>query len=132
LKADDLKLVLMSLKHFVAKITSVLLIFSTFYQTVLSINAILFVYPQLANLQRYQSLTVEKVLVEKAIIIYVSMLVSGTYGITLLVKPAQQLKIAHILVGILIFIGSLFFISQDPIMTDPIQQLILRLLQSRQ
>jgi hypothetical protein len=116
------------LKHVLAKIISLLLIFSGLYQIFLSFNAIFFVYPQLSKFHGYQTLSVEGGLVEKAIIIYISMIVSGTYGLALLFKPAPQIKIAHIIIGILIFIGSLFFISQDPITSDPLQQFILNFL----
>ena len=120
----------MDLKHLLAKITSVLLILSGIYQILLSFNSIFFLYPQLANYQGPQSLTLEEGLVEKAIILYASMIATGTYGMALLIKPAHQIKIIHIIVGILIFIGSIFFISQDPIMTDPIRQFILNLVGS--
>ncbi len=120
----------MDLRYLLAKITSVLLILSGLYQILLSVSAIFFVYPQLANYHGYQSLGAEESLIEKAIIIYISMIASGTYGLALLVKPAHEIKIAHIVVGALIFIGSIFFISQDPITTDPIQQIILNLLGS--
>jgi len=115
-------------KNFLAKTISILLILSGLYQILLSFNAIFFVYPQLADYHGYQSFTAEGGLVEKAIIIYISMITSGTYGLALLVKPAPQVKAAHIIIGILIFIGSVFFISQDPITSDPIQRLILKFL----
>lgn len=117
----------MGLKHFLAKALSILLILSGIYQIFLSLNAIFFVYPYYANNYGYRTFWVEEGLVEKALILYLTMIVNGMYGVTLLFKPAHEVKIAHIFVGLLIFLGSVLFISRNPITTDPIQRFLLRL-----
>lgn len=118
----------MDLKHFLVKALSILLILSGIYQIFLSLKAIFFVYPYYANNYGYRPFWVEEGLVEKALILYLTMVVNGMYGITLLFKPAREVRIAHIFVGILIFLGSVFFISRNPITTDPVQQFLLKLL----
>lgn len=118
----------MDLKHFLVKALSILLILSGIYQVFLSLNAIFFIYPYYASNYGYHLLWVEEGLVEKALILYATMIANGMYGVTLLFKPIREVKIAHIFIGILIFLGSAFFISQNPITTDPIQRFLLRLL----
>ena len=114
----------MDLKHLLAKITSVLLIVFSLYQTLLSLNSIFFIYPRLNSNGDQELLLLEQGLVEKAIIIYLSMLATGIYGFVLLFKPQNQVKILHIVFGLLIFGASLFFVSKTPFTTDPVIQFI--------
>lgn len=118
----------MDLKHFLVKALSILLILSGIYQIFLSLYAIFFVYPHLSSYQGYCSFWIEEGLIEKALFLYVIMIIDGFYGITLLFKPTREVKIAHILAGILIFLGSAFFISQNPITADPILLYLERML----
>ncbi len=124
--AHGLSLAKVDIKHLLAKITSVALVVTSLYQIYLSLISVLFIYPRLANLQGHQTLSLEGSLIEKAIIIYISMMVTGAYGIGLLLKPSYQIKIAHIVVGVIIFIASIFFITYDPVTADPIQQFLLK------
>ncbi len=109
----------MDLKRIITRITSVFLIFSGVYTTFLSLNAIFFIYPYLSPANPRVSLLIQEGLVEKAILIYLIMVVDGAYGLMLLFKPRQEIKIIHTIVGILIVIASLFFIIQTPFTTDP-------------
>jgi len=115
------------LKHLAAKLTSLALIISGAYQTLLSLNAIFFIYPHLAP-QGQEIYFIQEGLIEKALILYVSMVISGFYGVTLLFKPPEKIKIIHILSGMAIFIGSTFFVTQTPFTTDPVQQFLFKLL----
>lgn len=118
----------MDLKHLLAKALSILLILSGIYQILLSFNAIFFIYPYLTDYQGYRPFWIEEGLIEKALLLYAIMVVNGIYGVALLFKPPQEVKIIHILGGVLIFIGSAFFVIQTPFTTDPVQQFLLKLL----
>lgn len=120
----------MDLKHFTARLTSLALIASGLYQTLLSLNAIFFIYPHLTP-QARETLIIQEGLIEKALILYASMVISSIYGVMLLFKPAEKLKIVHILSGAIIFVGSIFFITQTPFTVDPVQQFLIRLLETK-
>ena len=108
---------------YAAKITSLGMIVSCFYQILLSLNAIFFIYPYL-DTHDQRNLIIQEGLVEKAIILYVTMIINGFYGVTLLFKPARQVKLIHVFAGMVIFIGSLFFVVDTPFTTTPIQKVI--------
>jgi len=109
----------MNLKPILAKFTSVALIIFSLYQTLFSISAIFFIYPKLDQ-SGFDLLAIELGLIQKAIVIYLTMIVSGFFGVALLLKPDQEVKIAHIVFGILIFTVSIFFTIQTPFATDPL------------
>lgn len=113
----------MDLKHLAAKVTSLALIVSGLYQILLSLNAIFFIYPHLSPSGR-EVFIIQEGLIEKALILYVLMVTSGIYGVILLFKPREEVKLIHILSGILIFIFSIFFVVQTPFTTDPIMQFL--------
>lgn len=118
----------MDLKHLLAKVISILLILFGIYQIFLSLNAIFFIYPHLTDYQGYHLLWIEEGLIEKALLLYATMVVNGIYGVVLLFKPIQEVKIIHIFGGIAIFIVSVFFVVQTSFTTDPLQQFLLKLL----
>ena len=97
----------MDLKHLTAKAVSVSLIFFGLYQVYLSINSIFFIYPRLAEGAGY-SRVMQEGLFQKAIFIYLSMIIDGVYGFALFLKPAHEIKIMHIVTGAVI--GTVSFI----------------------
>lgn len=123
--SDRIKM--MDLKQLAAKLTSSALIILGSYQILLSITAIFFVYPYLYPYGR-EAIIIQEGLIEKGLILYASMVVSGIYGVLLLFKPTEKVKIIHLLAGILIFIVSLFFVTQTPFTTDPLQQFLFNLI----
>ena len=110
----------MDFKHILTRIVSVILILSGFYHLFLSINAIFFIYPDLHPDNYRASLILQKGLIEKALLIYAVMIVNSTYGLALLLKPSQEVKIIHAIIGVFIAIASVFFITKTPFTTDPI------------
>jgi len=101
----------MDLKHFAAKFTSLALIAWGAFQVLLSFNAIFFIYPHL-NPRGGGAFFIQEGLIEKALTLYASMVASGLYGFLLLFKPEEKVKIVHILFGVLILAGSVFFTIQ--------------------
>lgn len=65
----------MSLKYLSAKLTSIALIFLGAYQILLSLTAIFFIYPYLNPYGR-DALIIQERLIEKALILYASMVAS--------------------------------------------------------
>ncbi|MBL7150524.1 hypothetical protein ISS86_01185 [Candidatus Microgenomates bacterium] len=119
---------MIDLKSFAAKITSLVLIFSGLYQTFLSLNAIFFIYPHLNPNQARSSLVIQSGFIEKALLLYATMLIDGIYGAILLFKSSKEIEILHILIGIVLVIFSLFFITKTPFTTDPIFNYITNLI----
>jgi len=107
-------------KYILTKFVSITLILSGFYHLFLSINAIFFIYPDLHPNNYRTSLILQKGLIEKALLIYAVMIVNGTYGLSLLFKSSQEVKIIHTIIGIFIAIASVFFITKTPFTTDPV------------
>ena len=84
----------MDLKHTLAKIVSGSLILFAAYQTLISFYSIFFIYPKL-NTFNQKNYLIQEGLIEKALIIYFSMVVSGLYGVILLFKPSSKLNFNH-------------------------------------
>lgn len=118
----------MDLKSLTARVISLFLIASGLYQMLYSLESIFLIYPQFSSRFGEQSLIIQEGLIEKALIIYATMIVDGIYGTTLLFKPARKIKTAHIVIGFLIAVASVFFITKTPLTTDPVQQFLLNLL----
>lgn len=113
----------MPTKKLLAKIVSIGMIAFSVYQIFLSLNAIFFIYPKLEAVGPGSTI-IEEGLVEKAILIYVSMFTNGLYGTVLFLKPSEKIKIFHIVTGILIFVGSIFFVVETPFTSGPFQKMI--------
>lgn len=109
----------MQFKPLSARIISIALIIFSLYQTFLSLNSIFFIYPQL-NPGGQDSQLIQTGLVEKAFLIYLSMIASGVYGAFLLFRPKEEVKFIQIISGVLIFLISFFFVVKTPFTTDPI------------
>jgi hypothetical protein len=117
----------MDYKNFVAKTVSIILILSTVYQILLSINAIFFLYPELISGNHQVSLRLEMGLADKALLLYATMIVDGAYGLGLLLKPSREVEIFHIVLGAILAILSIFFITKTPFTTDPIFNFLINL-----
>lgn len=105
---------------------SVSLIVAGFYNILLSVNTLLFIYPHL-NINSQTALTIEAGLIDKALIIYFTMIIDSGYGLALLFKPMAKIKTFHLLIGALIFIISIFLITKTPFTTNPVVDSILQL-----
>jgi len=89
------------------KIVALSLIGSSFYHIYISINEVLFIFPQISfvgNTQAANDLYVE--LIKKAIILSFGLITQGFYGVSLLIKANVNTKIIHIILGIVLFIIS--------------------------
>jgi hypothetical protein len=120
----------MSFRRLLTKVVSLALIVSGLYQIILSLNAIFFIYPNL-HPQGQEALIFQEGLVEKALILYASIITTGIYGTILLFKPEEEVKIIHIVFGILIFVGSIFFVVKTPFTTDPVLDYLTQFLLKR-
>ena len=112
----------MNLKNLVTKITSLVLIFAGLYQTLLSLNAVFFIYPSLSRTR--PSFIIQESLIGKALLLYATMISDGIYGLVLLFKPSQEVKTIHLIAGILLAVFSIFFITKTPFTTNPILNFI--------
>lgn len=113
----------MDLKHLAAKTVSIFLILFGLYQVYLSINSIFFVYPHLAEGEGYSRI-IQEGLLQKAIFIYISMIVDGVYGFALFLKPAHEVKVMHIITGGAIGIVSFIFTVGGPMTSNPILEFL--------
>ena len=89
------------------KIVAFSLIGSSFYHIYISINEVLFVFPQISfvgDTQAANDLYIE--LIKKAIILSFGLITQGFYGVTLLIKANVNTKIIHIVLGVILFIIS--------------------------
>ena len=95
-----------NLKETLGKILSYLLIFFGLYQIIISSVFILFTLPNFLKSSRFISHRLQEGLIEKAIILYLTTVIDGFYGVSLLVKPSEEIEIAHLLIGLIILIFS--------------------------
>ena len=107
------------MKRALTKFLSILMIIFGLYHIVLSMLAIFFIYPQVFS-SKAISLKTQEGLIEKAIIIYLVVIIDGLYGASLFVKPSEEIKTIHILAGIIIFIFSIFFVTRTSLTADPL------------
>lgn len=104
-KAPNLKI--LKLIKISKKIVALSLIGSSFYHIYISINEVLFIFPQISfvgDTQAANDLYVE--LIKKAIILSFGLITQGFYGVSLLIKANVNTKIIHIILGIVLFIIS--------------------------
>ena len=116
----------MSFKHKVSRLISFVLIGTGLYQTIYSSLLILFVYPKLNTIHTTSSILLKEGLVEKAIIYWLIIITDGLYGFFLLFNVKEKAEIIHLIVGIIISVFSIFFITQTPITGSPINFLWLK------
>ena len=109
-----------SLKEIITKSLSILLIVSGLYHLLLSSLFVLIIYPRSLNSDRFVPLIIQEGLIEKALVLYLTTIVEGLYGLSLLFRPKQEVGLFHLLVGIIIFFFSFFFITETRLTTDPL------------
>ncbi|MFC1789970.1 hypothetical protein ACFLZP_00630 [Patescibacteria group bacterium] len=100
------------------KVLSILLITFGFYHILISVILIFFIYPRQLGSPQSVSLYSQKSLVEKAIVLYLTTIVDGFFGIALLAKPKDEIKIFHLLAGLGILLFSVIFVSRS-VFTQP-------------
>jgi hypothetical protein len=74
---------------------------------------------------------IEAGLIEKALILYVTMVASGVFGSILLLKPSSKVKTFHIVLGILIFIISALFTTKTSFNSDPLSLYLMEILNKK-
>ncbi|KPJ70984.1 hypothetical protein AMJ51_00370 [Microgenomates bacterium DG_75] len=116
----------MDWKHGLAKLTSILLIGMGLWQVFYSTGLLLFVYPSLKFGGGDSSYLLYVGLIEKAIVNYLAMIISGVYGVTLLFKPKEKLTYFQIAGGLVIFGFTVFFVTRTPVTTDPFIELFIK------
>lgn len=118
----------MSWKQKLAKLTSILLIGNVIYQIVYSTILLIFVYPHLQFRAGMTGLILYESMIEKAIIYYISIVISGIYGVALFFKPKEQLTSIQIIGGLIIFFLTVFFVTKSSVTADPILDFIMGLI----
>jgi hypothetical protein len=118
------------MKKIFAKALSLLLIIFGLYHIGLSIISIFIIYPRLPNSPEGTSWLVQESLVEKAIILYLSTIIDGLYGLSLLIRPVDEIKTIHFLAGAVLFVFSLFFITRTRLTADPVLFYLFEILES--
>jgi hypothetical protein len=108
------------IKKIFGKVLSILLIVFGLYHIIISSALIFFVYPKLLKSPETLPLDFQESLVEKAIILYLSTIIDGLYGMALLIKPSQEVKNIHLVAGLILFVFSIFFITRTQLITDPL------------
>ena len=113
---------MMTWKKLVVNILSFFLILVGGYQMIFSLQRIFFLYPHLHPSSWRHSLLLQEGLIEKAFILYLTMVVDGFYGLSLLFKPIEKIKLAHLIAGLLIALFSVSFITETSLTTDPLMK----------
>lgn len=110
----------MDLKHKVSKLISILLILVGFFHLAYSTYLLVFFYPNMSLPQGKLGLSIQRSLIEKALVMYLNLVVDGIYGLVLLTKPKEEIKVLHILLGAVVLAVSTFFMIQTPLTAIPI------------
>jgi hypothetical protein len=110
----------MSWRLKIGKITSILLIGTGLYQIFYSTSLLFLVYPHLKFGSGQSGFLLYEGLIEKAIFYFLTMIISGFYGLALMFKPEEELTYLQIFGGLIIFGFSVFFITKTPVTSDPI------------
>lgn len=118
----------MSWKSRLGKLTSILLVSIGLYQIIYSAALLILVYPKFKFGSGQSSLLIYESLIEKAIVYYVTMVINGIYGLTLMFKSKEEISYLQIIVGLLVFGFSVFFVTETPFTTDPISNLFIEFL----
>lgn len=116
----------MGWKHRLSRLTSILLIGSGVYQVIYSSALIIFVYPHLKFGAGESGLLLYESMIEKALVYYASMIISGIYGISLLFKPKEEVTYLQIIGGLIVFALGILFITKTEVTADPIINLFIR------
>jgi hypothetical protein len=115
-------------KYRLGKLTSLLLIGIGVYQIIYSTFLLVLVYPHLNFEQGYSGMLLYESLIEKALVYYASMIISGIYGISLLFKSREKLTYLQIVGGLFVFGLNVFFVTKTQVTTDPFVDLFLKII----
>lgn len=115
----------MDLKHAFSKLLSAILIGIALFQTFYSTNLVFFVYPQVKINQDFFGLLIQEGLIEKAIIYWLLIILSGIYGFSLLFKPQEEIEIYHLIAGTAISVFAIFFVIRTPLTVNPLAEPII-------
>ncbi|MBN1263380.1 MAG: hypothetical protein JW991_03400 [Candidatus Pacebacteria bacterium] len=107
-------------RKIISTILSSLLILFGVYNLIFSVILIFFVYPQVFDSPRLLGPALQESLIEKAITIYLSTVIDGFYGVALFLKPSEKIKIIHLVAAFLIFVYSVFFVTQSNLTRNPL------------
>lgn len=113
------------MKKILTKTLSVALIIFGLYHVVLSIVSIFYIYPHVMESPERYSPQLRQSLVEKAFIIYLSTIIDGIYGFSLLIKPSDEVKAIHLIAGFALFLFSALFVTKTQLTMDPILIILL-------
>ena len=124
----------MDLKHAFSKLLSAVLIGVTLFQVFYSASLVFLVYPQVEITQDFFGLLIQEGLIEKAIVYWLLIILSGVYGFSLLFKPQEEIEIYHLVAGTIISVFAIFFVIKTPLtvnpLTDPIVNPIVEFFKS--
>jgi len=99
----------MNLRYTVKKTVALALIITPLFHTYLAIKDIIFILPKISFIGSFASTqTIYQAMLKKAIVISASLLIESFYGFSLLIKPLSATRYIHIILGILLFIISVF------------------------
>lgn len=110
----------MDLKHAFSKLLSAVLIGIALFQIFYSASLVFFVYPQVEITQDFLGLLIQEGLIEKAIIYWFLIILSGIYGFSLLFKSQEEVEIYHLIAGTIISIFAIFFVIKTPLTVNPL------------
>lgn len=96
-----------NIKFIAKKAVALGLIISSLIKISFSISDTLFIYPKLILAPNPDYLYLE--LIKKAIILSTALFINSAYGFSLLIKPIQNTKFIHIILGLALFIFSFTF-----------------------
>lgn len=110
----------MDLKHAFSKLLSAVLIGIALFQIFYSASLVFFVYPQTKITQDFFGLLIQEGLIEKAIIYWLLIILSGIYGFSLLFKPREEIENYHLIAGTIISVFAIFFVIRTPLTVNPL------------
>ena len=106
-------------KLIIKKIIALSLIITSLISIYTSVSSLLLIYPKLILISNPNQFYLE--LLKKGIIISSSLFIESIYGFSLLIKPAEKTNLIHIILGITLFIFSIFikkFSTFDPLIKN--------------
>ena len=114
----------MDFKRFFRKIIPLILVLGGLFQIIHSSVFVFLVYPQINPSYDELGLLIEKALTEKAAFYFVSMILQNGYGATLIAKDEKDIKTYQLIIGAIIFILSLFLVTESPLTSNPLTEFL--------
>ena len=121
----------MSFKKLISKILSWAMIGTGIYQILYSIFLMFFVYPHYQGSSEINPEIIGRSLLEKGIVMYLSLILNTTLGLALLFTPEHKLRFYQIFIGVLLLGLTLFYVTSTPLTTNPIWEPTKNLLHLR-